>query len=235
MISRLCNRDRTEGKRRSLIHPVFRICTVLFGILLCALSRNALFTWIIIGCEICEIALLEPKKIIEILKIVAPTMLFTFVIMLPAIFLGLPTSAITVTSKVCASISALAILNTTTNWKEVTGSLCALHIPGIVIFTLDMTIHFLVLLSRFSEQILEAAQMREVSDISWRDSQIGGILGTTFLKAQRVADATTDAMICRGFIGEYHIYDQRNIQWKDWGYVLIALSMLGMFLYLEKI
>lgn len=235
LISRLMKRDQMKPQRMLQVYPVFRICTVILCVLLCSLSQNALFTGLIIAGEICITALLEPRQIIDILKTVIPAVLFTWIILLPAVFLGSPSTAASVTMKVYESVTALAILNETCEWKDMTGSLQAVHVPEIVIMTLDMTINFLVILSRFSNRMLEAVTMRAVGDTSWKDSQIGGILGTTFLKSQRMADRTSEAMACRGFEGRYQFYEKHHFQWLDLLYLFLPIGLILLFIYTESL
>lgn len=217
------------------VNPVFRVGNVILCILLCSLSHNALFTGIVIGGELCILAFLPSRQIVDIFKTVVPAVLLTFLIMCPAVFMGMPSSAVNIIMKVMESVTILAILNETCGWKEITGSLQMIHVPGIVIMTMDMTINFLVILSRFSNQMLEAVAMRTVGDVSWKDAQIGGILGTTFLKSQRMADHTSEAMACRGFAGDYRPYQRHAMQWQDFLYLMLPAGLMILFIYTENI
>lgn len=235
MISSVSRRDRHEHHEHSLIHPLFRIGTAFLCILLCALSRNAVFTCIVLIAEICELSLLKAATIKRILSAVFPAVLFAFLIMLPAVFLSSPASALTISMKAAASITLLALINAETDWKEITACLAMMHVPGIVIFIMDSTINFLVLLSHFANQMLEAIQVRAVGRSSWKESQIGGVLGTVYLKSQKMADAAGEAMICRGFAGEYQIYEHRSLHWLDWIYLSVPSAAAVLFILLEKL
>jgi cobalt/nickel transport system permease protein len=235
MISAVARRDRHEDHRQSLIHPLFRIGTAFFCILLCALSRNAVFTGIVLIAELCELACLKASAIRRVLSAVLPAVLFSFLIMLPAIFLGSPASAVTISMKAAVSVMLLALINAETDWKEITSCLAMMHVPGVVIFIMDSTINFLVLLSRFANQMLEAIQIRAVGRSSWKESQIGGVLGTVYLKSQKMADASSEAMICRGFAGEYQIYEHRSLHWLDFIYLFVPSAAAVLFILLERL
>ena len=234
LISRIVKRDQKSG-RMIAIYPVFRISTAFLCILFCSLSRNALFTEIVLTGELCVLALLQPKQIENVLKTVLPAVLAAFLITCPAVFLGSTSTALTVSMKVMESVTVLGILNETCDWKEMTGSLQVLHVPGIVILTMDMTVNFLVILSRFSNAMLEAVSMRAIGDTSWKDSQIGGILGTTYLKSQHMADQTAEAMQCRGFDGDYKIYKTHQMNYLDYAYLAIPVFLIFLFLYAESL
>ena len=216
------------------INPVFRICTAVLCILLCSLSHNASFTLLVSAGEICLLALLPAGRIANVLRSVITAVLLAFLITLPAVFLGSPASCLTISMKVMESVMIIAVLNETCGWKEMTGSLQELHVPGVVIMTMDLTIHFLVILARFSNQMLEAVSVRAVGDTSWKDSQIGGILGTTFLKSERLSDRTSEAMVCRGFAGEYQMYQRHHLQIIDLLYLMLPAALVILFVYLEK-
>lgn len=235
MIIRITKRDYQELPLILSVNPMFRIVCALICILLCSLSRNAVFTVTVIAGELCVLAFLQPLQIVNVLRTVLPAVLFSFLITLPAVFFQSPSTAGTITMKVMESVMILAVLNETSSWKEMTGALQNIHVPSIVILTMDMTINFLVILSRFSDCMLEAVQMRSVGDTSWKDSQIGGILGTTFLKSQRMADRASDAMLCRGFEGEYQLYEKHIFHWQDAVYLLIAACLVFYYFYTESL
>lgn len=235
LIAHIMERDEASQSGIIVIYPLFRICTVILCILLCSLSHNAVFTLMILIGELCTLAILPAQSISHILKSVFPAVLLAILITLPSIFLGSPSTMLNVTMKVMESVTVLAIVNETSDWKDITGSLQSLHIPGVVILTLDMTINFLVLLARFSNTMLEAVSLRAVGDVSWKDSQIGGILGTTYLKSQHMAEKTAEAMQCRGFAGEYQIYDKHALHWQDMLYLLLPAGMIILFIYTESL
>lgn len=55
--------------------------------------------------------------------------------------------------------------------------------PQIFILTIDMTVHFLVILGRVSNAIVEAVELRTCGkkNPNWKKAPTGGILGTTYL------------------------------------------------------
>lgn len=207
MISRIL---RSDQKKENHNHTgfaapaaVFRLTGAIACILLCALSRNAWFTLVVLAVELVRTAMKPPEEIARIFRPVAVAVIFAVIFTLPAVFLGSPGSFGNITMKVAESVLVLSILNEEVSWKDTTGALERFHLPGVVIATLDSTIRFLVILGRFSNQMLEALSLRRVGSKNWRNAGTGGILGTTFLKSQQMAQQTSEAMICRGFTGDY--------------------------------
>lgn len=222
---------------------------VLSTILLCALSTNAVFTVGILTAELLLLALLPARKIARILKGLVLPVLFTLILCLPAVFLGNPGTMLTVSMKVCESVLALLLMNEALSWKEVTGAFSDLHFPQIFVLILDQTVRFLVLLGRYSNAICEAVTLRMVGGLSAgmgaeaqgtnfaklskhaRQHQLGGVLGTTFLRSERMAMQSAEAMECRCFDGTYRRHARSR--WRVPDILRILLIPLEIVLYVN--
>lgn len=180
-----------------------RLLMALCCILLCALSRNAWFTTTVLAVELLRTALKPSESIAQILRPTAIAALFAAIFTIPAVFLGSPGSFGTIVMKVTESVLVLSLMNEEIPWKETTQALHFFHLPDVFIFVLDSTIRYLVILGRFSQQMLEAISLRRVGTKKWSNAGTGGILGTTFLKTRQYSQLTTEAMLCRGFTGNY--------------------------------
>ena len=207
LIGRILRSDQRfydDNSTRPRPAAALRLLGAILCILLCAISRNAWFTLTVIAVELARVCMKPAKEIAHILRPVLLAVVFAAVFTLPAVVLGSPGSFGNVTMKVAESVLVLSVLNEEVSWKETTGALTAFHLPEVFIITLDSTIRFLVILGRFSNTMLEAVSLRRVGRKQWRNAGTGGILGTTFLKSQQMAQETSEAMICRGFTGEVH-------------------------------
>lgn len=236
LIAHMTQRDRMDANAKSaVIDPAFRILTAFLCVLLCACSKNAVFTLIIITVQLVRLALLKPAQIRAVCHMVGTAALIALFITLPSLFYGSTAEITTIVMKVTEAILIIGILNETLAWKEITGAFARLHVPGIVIMTMDMAIHFLVILGRYCDRMLEAVQLRSMGEVSWKDSQIGGILGTTFLKSDQMAQGVSDALVCRGYTGAYPIYEQHQRTVLDYLYLLVLAGMILLFIYTENI
>ena len=124
-------------------------------------------------------------------------------ILLPSVFMGSPRSMMTVSIKVFTSVGLIGLLAATTEWNKITASLAKFHVPGVFIFTLDITLKYIVLLGNISAELLNALTLRSVGKNRKKSESVSGVLGVTYLKSREMADEMYQAMVCRGFDGEY--------------------------------
>lgn len=239
-ISRILRSDAAGRQTTSHMHPSaeVRLVTAIVCILLCAMSRNAWFTITIFAVEFILTALKPAEKIGRILKPVVAAAAFAAIFSLPAVFMGSPGSFGTIVMKVAESVLVLSRMNEEISWKETTGALRAFHVPEIAVAALDQTVRFLVILGRFSDKMLEAVSLRRVGEKKWNNAGTGGIIGTTFLKSQKMASQTAEAMVCRGFTGEMK---RRTIKCSSRQriagilYLLLIPLMIVGFIYTQRL
>ena len=74
--------------------------------------------------------------------------------------------------------------------------------PGILIFTLDITLKYIVLLGNLLQDLLTAVLLRSVGCNRSKYTSVGGVLGVTFLRGTELNRQMVEAMICRGYTGE---------------------------------
>ncbi|MGI6051687.1 MAG: energy-coupling factor transporter transmembrane component T family protein [Bilifractor sp.] len=235
LIGHLLESDRTYQKKNTKVMPLLRLVVAFLVILLCAFSQNAFFTVSITAVLLLRLAGMRAEAIAAILKRLALPVLFTMLLMLPAVFMGSPGSLLTVSMKVFESLLTLGILNEDLSWKEMTGAIAALHVPGIVVLTLDTTIRFLVILGRMSERMSEAVMLRRVGKKNWRNAGTGGILGTVFLKSEQMAEKSAEAMRCRCFNGTYKRHSRQKPGLADGLYACIIPVLIIWFIYTNQL
>ena len=234
VLSRIREHDRARKNNTQNPAPWTRLLAALTAILLSALSRNAFFVLTILAEELLRLALLPAEAVRRVTGTVLSAAEFTALIMMPGVFLGHPSALMTVTLRAGVSVLILANLNEIVSWKEMTGTLRQCHVPDVFLFTLDSTIRFLVLLGRFSERILEAVDLRTVRPADWRSAGVGGILGTTFLKSQKMSRETAEAMACRCFNGEYPSLGRKWSRGRNGAILLLIPVMAAWFVYCQK-
>lgn len=230
MLSRLLKSDGVESGGNERIAPVLRLIAAILCILLCALSQNAVFVVTVIAVELLRLALMKPEQIARVLKALILPVLLSLLIMLPSVFMGSPQTMLTVTMKVFESVLVLAVMNEVMSWRSVTSAFSSLHCPDLFVMTLDMTVRYLSILGRCSNQLLEAVHLRSVGKTSWKNSGIGGILGTTFLKSQKLSEAASEAMTCRCFNGHYRSFRKHKFNRWDALYCLVFPALLALFI-----
>ena len=226
-----------DGRQRLLrrVAPPLRLLTVLCCILLSALSRNAVFTTGILAVSLLRLAFLPGRRLVRVLQRVLPPFLLSVLILLPGVFLGHPRTMLTISLKVLTSLLLLTLMSIDLPWKEVTASLGTLHLPQVLILTLDMTVRFLVLMGRLCQSMYEAVTLRTVSAGGRRYDRArmeaaGGILGTVFLRSGEMAAEVTEAMECRCFNGTFRTYERHRLCRADLVYGLLLPLVAAAFL-----
>ncbi|MBP5198350.1 MAG: hypothetical protein J6033_04785 [Lachnospiraceae bacterium] len=128
---------------------------------------------------------------------------FTFVIMLPAFFLYKSLGFLVLSFKVFLSVTALSLLTSVIPWNRITAALRLFKMPNILIFVLDMTIHYILLLGNVAYDMLAALKLRSIGKNKDKVNSFSGILGTLFMKSVAMSKETEDALTCRLFEGRY--------------------------------
>lgn len=105
--------------------------------------------------------------------------------------------------KIFLSVCMVTIYNHTTQWNHITKALRRLHVPGIFIFTLDITLKYIVLLGNLIMDLLTAYQLRAVGQNSKKYHSVGGVMGVTLIRGAEMNRQMYEAMQCRGFTDDY--------------------------------
>ncbi len=236
VVSELLKNDKNfSAGGDGAVAPGLRLFSVLMTIILTALTKNAAFTEIVFSVLFVRLALMKPLSIWNILKRTIPACLFTAVFTFPAIFMGSPKSFITVTSKVLVSILIIAELNETMSWKKTLHVMSDIKIPSVIILTIDMTVHFLVILGRVSTELLEAVRLRSIGRSKWKNAPTGGVMGTTYLISERMANETAEAMTARGFAGKYNFTEKHKLGKYDLLMIFLCVINFIVYIYLNKV
>ena len=128
-----------------------------------------------------------------------------FVLFLPAMVMnpaGIPNNLFVV-AKVFLCVTMVTLFNHTTQWNHVTLALRKIHVPGIFVFTLDITLKYIVLLGNLIQDLLTSMQFRAVGKHDKKYSSIGGVMGVTFIRGTEMNEQMYEAMRCRGFTDDY--------------------------------
>lgn len=172
--------------------------------------------------------------LVRILKMSIVVTMFTAIIMLPAFLLGNSYSSIMITTKVFATIAAMGLLSHSTKWSTLIEAFKRFYVPDIFILTLDITIKYIYMLGEFSLNMFYALKLRSVGKNHNKYSSMAGIAGSVFLQSKEMAEDMYHAMECRGFSGEYHIYNKSKFNGIDYVYIMINIGFIILFIYFGK-
>ncbi|MCX7614341.1 MAG: energy-coupling factor transporter transmembrane protein EcfT [Clostridiales bacterium] len=218
------------AEERNLVNVNFRVFFTFALIVLLSLSRNPVFVLIVITYLLLVCAFMPTIKMIQILRFSILAALFACIILLPAYLGGNAYSFIMIPSKVFATVMAVSILSSSARWDSIISELKRFYLPNILIFVLDITIKYIVMLGEFSLNMLYALKLRSVGKNRSKYSSLSGVAGTMFLKSREMSEEMYCAMECRGFTGEYHVYKKFNIRLADFFYILINVGIVFSFI-----
>lgn len=216
------------------VQAVFRVLFTLLLIVLLSLSRSFAFVLIVLTYDIVLLALMPARDIIAVLKVSVIMTLFTFLMLLPAAFYGNTYSVTMIPAKVFATITAVNIVSHATKWNHIISALKRFHVPNLLIFVLDITIKYIVMLGEFSLDMLYALKLRSVGRNREKATSLSGVAGTMFLKSRLMAEEMYNAMACRGFTGDYKVRGKFRFGLADAAYVLINAGFIYIFIYLQR-
>ena len=223
----------TSGTGLKWASPAGMIFTVLLLILLMAVSKNMIFTYVVLAETLIASLFLCNKALARSVKTSLSAMALSMLILLPAALTGSPRTMLTVSVKVFVSVALLHLVSQTLPFNKITESLKAFHVPDLFIFTLDITLKYIVMLGDVCVDMLSALRLRSVGKNKEKGKSLSGVLGVTFLKSREMADEMYGAMTCRGFEGEYVKTRSHAVTWKDAVTLLFLLGMTAFFVYTQ--
>ena len=203
IMSRLKIEDGREGKRS--IPAVLKLILLLIFILTVSISQDSLVL-MAAGALAAVMLCIRPSDVIwSVVKPALIAALIAAVLFAPAVLIN-PYSlgnSLRVVLKVLMSVSMLMLFNRTTQWNNITGALRKLKVPGIFVFTLDITLRYIVMMGNFMTELLTALTLRSVGRNNKKYNTTGGILGVTFIRGTEMNQEMYEAMQCRGFTDDY--------------------------------
>lgn len=217
------------------ISALLKLISTLVLIIFVSLSKSFTFVLIANVFLLVLINFLSTDELKYILKVSSVVAIFTFIILLPSIFLGYGNNALMITLKVLVSVAAVNILACTTKWNDLIRVLKVFHIPDTFIFVLDITIKYIVILGEFSLNMLYALKLRSVGKSNNKSTSLSGIVGTMFIKSKEMSEETYGAMECRGFTGEYKIYSKFGFKPADYICILFNLAFILIYFYFDRL
>ena len=185
--------------------PLFKLMCMFCGILLISLTHIKLVIMAYAAGILLYLCIWPARDIARVVKSGSVASIITLVLLLPDMMMHPKsiTNEIYLVIKVFLSVLTISIFNHTTQWNHITGALRQLHIPGIFVFTLDITLKYIVLLGQLISDLLVSVQLRSVGKAEKQYSSVGGVMGVTFLKGMEMNKEMYEAMQCRGFTDDY--------------------------------
>jgi cobalt/nickel transport system permease protein len=192
-------------EKKHALPALLKFFILLAGIIILSLSHNRLVILAFAALLQAYLCMWPAENILSIYKASLAASLLAFVLFLPAMVMN-PQGIfnnLTIVLKVFLSLEMVSIFNHTTQWNHITGALRKLHVPGIFIFTLDITLKYTVLLGTFIGDILTSLKLRSVGKNNKKYQSVGGVMGVAFIRGAEMSQEMYEAMRCRGFTDDY--------------------------------
>ena len=202
-------------------------------ILLTSLSRNYAFVVLMLALVLVRMALLSAPALRRAVGVSAGAAAFSFVLMLPAVLIGQPHAAVLIASKVLVSVGTAMCIALSTPYSQLSQGLRALHVPALVVMTIDLAMRGIVVLGRTALEMLTALRLRSVGRNRDKATSIGGVGGSLLLKSSRASQDTYEAMNCRGFDGQYSRGATRGLKAIDAAWIAGFALLVAAFVYLQ--
>ena len=223
-----------EGKeRRYSVSPSLKLSGTMMLILLTTCSRNYVFVLLMCGAITIRLAFFPAGALRQIAGTTLGAVLFSALLLLPAVCMGNPRALVNITTRVYVSVTLIGILSAGTSWNRLTAGMREFHIPSLFIFTLDITLKYITVLGELCGDILTSLRLRSVGKNPDKAKALSGVLGITFLKSQEMAQEMHAAMCCRGFTGEYEKKRKREQCVENVLFAAVLVGSFGLFWYLN--
>lgn len=206
-IGRVMSRLKVEsGKEGKYSLPAWLKILILLGlIVLVSVTQDRLVIMAAAALVAVRLALMPAGDIWGILKTALFAGLLAAVLYAPAVIMDPARlgNGLRLVAKILICVIAVGEFNRTTQWNHVTGALRKFHLPGVVIFIIDITFRYIVLLGKLMDELLTAVSLRSVGKNNRKYSSVGGVMGVTFLRGTEMNREMYEAMQCRGFTDDY--------------------------------
>lgn len=234
ILTRIKTQDSSKPVKYN-VNTAFKVAFTFILVILLSISRSLTFVIVINVYLLAALSLMDAKNIVKILRVSFVMTFFTFVLMLPAAFWGNGYSSVMLTTKVFATITAVNILSHSTRWSSITSALKRFFVPDIFIFVFDITIKYIFMLGDFTLNMLYSLKLRSVGKNKSKYTSLSGIGGTLFIKSKEMSEDMYNAMECRGFTGEYHVFNNFKFTIADFIYITINAGIIFVFLYFGRV
>ena len=226
-------RFQSQRKPFEKISAAAALCFTISLILLCVSAGKLNFLFCVLAFELVILCTLDGQTIRQILQNSFIMAIFSILFVLPSLLLGTRTLLVMLPLKTFLTVTALGLLISSFRWHQITEALRFFRIPPVVIFILDTTLRYIVLLGEISQDMLIALKLRSIGRNRDKKRAVSGILGSVFLKSREMSEEMYQAMCCRGFTGEYPISSKKLLRSGDLLFLILAGGFTFLFLILE--
>ncbi|HEY6012283.1 MAG TPA: cobalt ECF transporter T component CbiQ [Nitrospirota bacterium] len=139
-------------------------------------------------------------------------------------------------SRVAASVSFAVLFTLTAKWADIFSGLRGLFIPRIFVVTLGMTERYLFVFLRMIQDMYRARKSRTLRPFSVAAERnwVASRIGVTFRKSMEMSADVYNAMLSRGFHGEFRAINRFRIAGIDYLWLATVVCFGGILLMWER-
>ncbi|MCI6283239.1 energy-coupling factor transporter transmembrane component T [Selenomonas sp.] len=195
---------RAQGRRCSRVPAAAALMLLGAWIVITAFAQAGVVLLVELATILVCLACLDGTAIRRILGGALGAAAASLLLVLPALVVGMGGARVLLLPcKTFLTMTAVLLFAAIVPWHAATRALERFHVPEIVIFLLDTTLRSIYLLGTEARAMLTALELRSVGRNRRKRRALGGILGSLFLRSQRLSQETYEAMTCRCFTGAY--------------------------------
>ena len=198
-------------------------------------GTGAVMRLILLAFFLLRVIFIPANHMARVLKEALGAAVFSMLLLLPSVFMGVPRTMLTVSLKVFVSVGLISLLSALVPFNRIISALKVFHLPDMFILILDITLKYIAILGEMCLNVLTSLRLRSVGKNRKKGESMSGVLGVTFLKSREMADEMYAAMICRGFEGEYHRMQRKAFSKNDIPLILFSALLLISYIYLETV
>lgn len=206
-LGKVMTRIRVQKGHEKKYHlpAIVKLFLMILLILVTAVSHNKIVIMGLYALFLLYLCTWPAIDIWNVLKSGLAAMTLSLLIYVPAMIVN-PQGAgnnLMVIAKVFLSVCFVSVFNHTTQWNHITQALKRLHVPGIFIFTIDISLKYIVLLGNLISELLTSLQLKSVGKNNKKYTSVGGVMGIAFIRGVELNTQMYEAMQCRGFTDDY--------------------------------
>lgn len=126
------------------------------------------------------------------------------------------------------SLSLLYILLMTTKWPQILRSIRVLKVPKIFSITLEMSMRYIFLFLELAKNMFLARKSRNVGKTKSKENRkfIAASIGHLFVRSVELSNDIYDAMVSRGYTGNYSTLSSFKLTKYDYIWILFNIIFL---------
>lgn len=134
------------------------------------------------------------------------------------------------------SVQIAILLVSVTEFPDIIHALTHLYVPSIITTIIAFLYRYLFVLTDEVMRLMRARQARSAAapssrsggNVWWQARVAGNMAGQLFLRSYERSDRIYNAMLSRGYKGQWMAIHVQRIQWRDW--LIGALAVCGLII-----